>query len=100
MAGITLAQLAQLEKDAFKKGVMMQLLRYARVMDVLPFANVSSLKILAKRWEKLPTGGSWRQVNAGYTSAEDGQIGDVEEGLYAFGGDITFDVIMETWLKA
>jgi len=95
MAGITLAQLAQVEVDPAKKWIMLNILRECKVMSRLPFENVSSLQVRAAFWETLPTGGTWRSVNEGYTSAEDGQIGDAWEALYGFGGDITFDTVME-----
>ena len=91
MAGITLAQLAQAENDAPKKFLQMSILRDSQVMGMVPFENVSSLRVNAQFWETLPTGGAWRSLNEGYTSAEDGQLGDAWESLYFFGGDITFD---------
>ena len=95
MAGITLAQLAQVESDPMKKWIELNILRECKVMERLPFENVSSLQVRAAFWETLPTGGTWRSVNEGYTSAEDGQIGDAWEALYGFGGDITFDTVLE-----
>jgi hypothetical protein len=95
MAGITLTQLAQVQKDPEVKFIELSLLRESRVMNYISFENVSNLKVAAQYWQKLPTGGSWRQVNAGYTSAEDGQLAEAEEYLYAFGGDITFDTVLE-----
>jgi hypothetical protein len=95
MAGITMAQLAQVAKDPMTKFIEMSLLRESKVMNYLPFENVSGLKVAAQYWQKLPTGGSWRQINAGYSSAEDGQLAEAEEYLYAFGGDITFDTVLE-----
>ena len=95
MAGITLAQLAQVETDPMKKWIELNILRECKVMERLPFENVSSLQVRAAFWETLPTGGTWRSVNEGYSSAEDGQIGDAWEALYGFGGDITFDTVLE-----
>jgi len=95
MAGITLAQLAQLEKEPMKKYIGMQLLREVKLFDLLPFENVSGLKVQAYWWEKLPTGGAFRSLNEGYTSYEDGQLGDGTEHVYGFGGDITYDSVLE-----
>lgn len=94
MAGITLAQLAQLETDEINKFLMMKILRDSKVMDLVKFENISSLKITAQYWQKLPTGGTWRAVNGAYASAEDGQLASTSEFLYGFGGDITFDSII------
>jgi hypothetical protein len=95
MAGITLAQVAQLEKDPLKKYIGMQLLRHVKLWELLPFENVSALEVRALWWEKLPTGGAFRMVNEGYPAAQDGQLGDGFEHLYGFGGDIVFDKVLE-----
>lgn len=95
MAGITLAQLAQVSKDPIKKYMGMQLIRESKILTLLPFENVSGLKVQAYWWETLPTGGAFRQVNGTYTSYEDGQLGDGTEFVYGFGGDITYDVVLE-----
>lgn len=95
MPGITLAQLAQAETDPIKKYIGMQLLREVKVWELLPFENVNALEVRAMWWEKLPTGGSFRMVNEGYTAAQDGQLGDGYENLYGFGGDIIFDRVFE-----
>lgn len=92
---ITLAQLAQVEKEPMTKFMEMSILRECKVMNMLPFENVSSLQVSAQFWTVLPTGGAFRAVNEGYTSAEDGQIGDSWEAVYGFGGDITFDNVMQ-----
>lgn len=95
MAGITLAQVAQLEKDPLKKFMELRILRECKVMERLPFENVSSLSVKAMWWEQLPTGGYWRSMNEGYSSTEDGQFGDGQEALFGFGTDITFDSVLE-----
>ncbi len=94
MAGITLAQVAALETDKLKKGIITNIIRDAQVMNFIPFENVSSLKVRALVWTKLPGGGEWRQLNAGYTSEETGAVGEVWESLYGFGGEITFDTVL------
>ena len=96
MAGITLAQLAQLETDPMAKYLQMRILRDAQVMEKLPFDNVSSLSVRAMVPTVLPTAGSWRSLNEGYSSAEDGQFGERWETLYGFGGDITFDRVLDS----
>lgn len=95
MAGITLAQVAQLETEPLRKGVIMNIIRDVPIMEDLPFENVSSLRSIAVRWSKLPTGGSWRKLNADYASGEDGQTEQVEEALFGFGGKITYDKVLE-----
>jgi hypothetical protein len=95
MAGITLAQLAQVSKDPLTKFVALKILRDSPVMKVLPFENISSLTVQAQWWEQLPTGGAFRSLNEGYSSYEDGQLGEGQEALFGFGGDITFDRVLE-----
>ncbi len=95
MAGITLAQLAQVETSSLRKGVLMNLLRDSNILKIVPFQTVNSLKVQALRWETLPNGGTWRRLNEGYTSDESGNIGELWESLYAFGGDITYDRVLK-----
>lgn len=95
MSGITLAQLTQIERTPEKKYIMLQLLREAKVMQRLPFENVSGLTVQAMWWEQLPDGGTFRSLNEGYTSAENGQLGDGTEAVFAFGGDVTYDRVLE-----
>lgn len=94
MAGITLAQMAQLEKDPLRKGVFMNIIRDAALLDDFPFENVSTLRTIAVRWSKLPTGGTWRKLNEGYTASQEGQVEEVEESLFGFGGEITYDRVI------
>jgi len=95
MAGITLAQLMQVTKDPMKKYIGMQLLRESKLLNILPFENVSGLNVKAYWWKKLPTGAGFRSMNEGYDSYEDGQLGDGNESVYGFGGDVTYDGILE-----
>jgi hypothetical protein len=85
----TVAQLAKLETDPLKKMVLMNLLRDVSVMEILPFENVSSLSVVATRWQTLPDV-AFRKINAGYTPSE-GQDEQVWESLYGLGGEIKFD---------
>lgn len=94
MSGITLGQLAQVETEPVKKGILMNLIREFSVMEVLPFQSVSSLRNVAIRWGKLPTGGTWRKLNEGYTAAQEGTVEPVEESLFGFGGEITYDRVI------
>jgi hypothetical protein len=93
--GITLAQLAQVEKDPMTKFMALKILRDSKIMSFLPFENINTLRVGASWWETLPTGGTWRSLNEGYSSYEDGQLGEGQEALYGFGGDITFDRLLE-----
>lgn len=94
MAGMTLAQLAALETEPLRKGIFMNIIRDIPLMSILPFENINSLRTIAIRWEKLPTGGAWRKLNEGYTAAQNGTVGQVEESLYGFGGEILYDRVL------
>ena len=92
----TLAQYAQLERDEFKKGIMLKLIREAPLLNFLPFENVDSLNVKAMYWERLPSGGSWRAVNGSYEEIDFGQTGEVHESVYGFGGDMKFDKVFDS----
>jgi hypothetical protein len=89
----TLAQLAKLETDPLRKYVMMNLLRYSRLMEYIPWTNVDSLKVIATRWKTLPSV-AFRRINEGYTPNE-GQDEQVWESLFALGGEIKFDRVFK-----
>lgn len=95
MAGITLAQLAALETEPLRKGIIVNIIRDAQIFEKIPFENVSSLRVIGTRWSKLPTGGSWRRMNAGFTPSQEGTVEQVSESLFGFGGEITYDRVIE-----
>ena len=51
----TLAQLAKLETNPLTKYVIMNLLRQIKIMETLPFENVTALKVSALTWRTLPS---------------------------------------------
>jgi hypothetical protein len=87
----TLAQLAKIERQALKRGVIMNLLRYSSMMEVVPFENVDALTNIAVRWQTLPDV-AFRKINQGYTASE-GDYEQVWESVYPFGGEINLDRI-------
>lgn len=89
----TLAQLAKVETDRMRKGVMMNILRDAKVMELLPFENVDSLTSQALRVRTLGTGGAFRKIGGSYTEATDADVEAVWESVYGFGGEIKFDKV-------
>lgn len=90
---VTLAQLAKLETDPLRKMIIMNLLRWVKVMEILPFENVDALTTIAVRWQQLPSV-AFRKINAGYTASE-GDVEQVAESVYLFGGDINYDRVFE-----
>jgi hypothetical protein len=85
-----LAQLAKLETDPLKKYVLTNMLRDIKVMEVLPFENVNSLRTTALRWRVLPSV-AFRNLNADYTEDTSGDVEEVWESLYILGGLVKFD---------
>ena len=90
---VTLAQVAKLEKHELRAGILLNLLRESPILEYLPFENVSSLTSIAVRWTTLPTV-AFRKINAGYTASE-GDVEQVYESVYGFGGDIEIDRVFE-----
>ncbi len=93
--GYTLAQLAKVETDRLKKGIMMNILRDAKIMEVLPWENVDSLTSQALQVRTLGTGGAFRKINGSYTEATDADVEPVTESVYGFGGEILFDRVFD-----
>jgi hypothetical protein len=87
----TLAQLAKVEIDSFKKAVMLNIIRDNPIMEFLPFENVDALQSKALRVRTLGTGGAWRKIGGSYTEYTDADVEEVWESVYAFGGEIQFD---------
>jgi hypothetical protein len=89
----TLAQLAKLEVEPLKKYVIQNLLRDAKLMELLPFTNVDSLDVIATRWRTLPSAG-FRKIGGAWVQS----MGDTEqvwESLYVMGGEIQFDRVFK-----
>jgi len=86
---VTLAQVAKLEKHELRAGILMNLLREGPILEHIPFENVSSLTSVAVRWTTLPSV-AFRRVNGAYTASE-GDVEQVYESVYGFGGDIEID---------
>jgi hypothetical protein len=89
----TLAKLAKLEEQPLRKYVMMNLIRDAKLMELIPWVNVDSLTIQATRWRVLPTV-AFRAINASYT-ADEGDVEQVWESLFILGGETYFDRIFK-----
>lgn len=89
--GFTLADLAKIEKQALRKGVIENLLRDSDILGMLPFENVDALTNVVVRWRNLPATG-FRAINAAYTHAE-GSYEQVYESVYLLGGEIQLDRI-------
>lgn len=91
---MTLAEMANMEKDPLLKGIYEQLMDTTFLMEKVPFATVGELQRKIDRWKDLP-GVGWRRVNEGYTEST-GTIEQLMETLQIMGGDFDIDrVILE-----
>ena len=90
---INYAQVAKLENNPLRKGIITNLLRDSRVLEWMPFENVNSLSSVAVRWTNLPDV-AFRKINTGYTASE-GDVEQVYESVYGFGGDIEIDRVFD-----
>lgn len=90
---VTLAMLAKIETQPLRKYVIANLLRDAKLMEVLPFTDVNSLTSIAVRWRTLPSV-AFRKIGGTYTASE-GDTEQVWEAVYALGGEIKFDRVFE-----
>jgi hypothetical protein len=94
MGLITLAQLADIETEPLRKGIILNLLRDSKVLELLPFENVTSLRTVVIKWKTLPSNPAWRKLNEGYSSGY-GETDQVQESIYGFGGDINYDRVLD-----
>lgn len=90
---VTLAHIAKLQTDPLKKSILMNMLRRISLMEVLPFENISSLRVAGLRWRNLPSV-EWRQINEGYTQSY-GDVEQVWESVFGMGGDFQFDRVLD-----
>lgn len=90
---VTLAHVAKLENNPLRKGIILNLVRETPILGLVPFENVNSLSNVAVRWTNLPTV-AFRRVNSGYT-ANEGDVEQVYESVYGFGGDIEIDRVFK-----
>jgi len=90
---VTLAQLAKVETQPLRKYVLENMIRTARVMEILPFENVDSLRSIAVRWQTLPAV-AFRAIGGTYTASE-GDVEQVWESVYILGGRIQWDRVFE-----
>ena len=71
----------------------MNMLRDAKLMEVIPWHDVNSFTSIAVRWKTLPSV-AFRTINAGYTPSE-GDVEQVWESVFVLGGEIKYDRLFE-----
>jgi hypothetical protein len=89
-----LSQFVKLEQDPLKKYVLENMLRQIKIMEVLPFEDVDSLRVTALRWSHLPAV-AFRPLNSDYTEDTSGNVEEVWESLYIMGGTVKFDRVFD-----
>jgi len=90
---VTLAHVSKLESDVLKKMIYQNMLRKAPMLNYVPFENVNSLRSVAIRWTNLPSV-AFRRINGDYSTSE-GDIDQVYESVYGFGGKIRVDRVFK-----
>lgn len=93
MTAFSLATFAQLQQTPLKKGIIMNVIRHAPLLERMSFVNVNSLESIAVRLESLPDM-AFRSLNEGYTPGG-AQYGQVAEGVYGLGGELQFDRVYD-----
>lgn len=89
---MTLADLANLEKDPLLKGIYEGLMEVSFLMEKIPFANASELQKKIDRWKDLP-GVGFRRLNEGYSEST-GTTEQIMETLSILGGDFDIDKVI------
>lgn len=88
---LTLVEMAKIEENPLRKGVISTLLFESNVMQILPWENINALSVAVIRFKALPTVG-FRYINDAYTESS-GSFDQVQESVYPLGGDIDVDVM-------
>lgn len=89
----TLGQYAKLETNPIKRGVLMNMIRHAPILEILPFDDAPGLRAIKVLWNGLPSSG-FRNLNEGYSNST-GDFTQVEESVYLLGLDMEFDRIFD-----
>lgn len=69
------------------------MIRNTKIMDLLPFENVDSLRSIAVRWQTLPSV-AFRAIGGNYTASE-GETEQVWESVYVLGGTVQWDRVFD-----
>lgn len=88
----TLADMAKVETDPLRKGIIEGLLIDAVVMRQLKFDTAGTLSIKVTRMKTLPTVG-WRKIGADYAEST-GKTEQISESVFALGGYIDVDKML------
>ena len=90
---VTLMDYFRQSKDPIHKAFIADLLRNSQLLDIVPFVSLPGLQVSATRWNAIPSV-AFRTIGAGYTEST-GTTEQIEETLYAFGGDVKIDRLLK-----
>lgn len=96
MASINLADYAKLaanKNDPLKLGVVQTFREVSKAMDLMTFTDIADLQIKLLRAKSFPTP-AFRKIGNPYSSTK-GDFELVEERIFAFGGNIDTDKVIE-----
>lgn len=93
MAALTMAHIAKLETDPLKKMILMNIQRFGKILEYVPFQEVQGLRQGILRWTNLPDV-AFRAINSEYSTSS-GDVEQVYDNVYVFGGEIELDRIYD-----
>jgi hypothetical protein len=91
--GMTLANLATSlgEPQVMTKAAILDVIRWSRILNFLPFENVNKLILEVEKVQRLPDAGGFRKFNGAYNEGGAAETYKVFEALKMFGEDFTVD---------
>lgn len=89
----TLNEFIKQEIPPYPKAVLMDLLRQSKVLQLIPWKQVSEFRKVGLRWQTLPTQGSNRKIGGSYTEGS-GKTEQVVDTLHAYGYDVLVDRLL------
>lgn len=87
---LTLEQHLKASRDEFAGGIIENLLLYSDVMKEIPWVTKAALSVTSTRVKTLSTA-SFRKINGAYAEST-GTLEQLQEAMYALGGDIDVDI--------
>jgi hypothetical protein len=88
---LTLVEMAKIEENPLRKGVISTLLFESNVMQMIPWEDIGALSTTVIRFKNLPSVG-FRYVNESYSEST-GTFDQIQESVYPLGGDIDVDIM-------
>lgn len=86
---VTLIEVAKATRSALGKGVIMDLLRQAPLLKMIPIHDIDQFELKETRWQTLPSVGN-RALGGTYTEST-GTLENFGTTLAVYGGDISID---------